>query len=74
MASKKRKQFYKGKYVMQKHLEKRGQLWLDISNVTGGAIAFHKCGWKILVFDDSQFSPTIQVRLNGSIKLHNAMG
>ena len=58
--SKRRKKFHKSERATRKHLEEGTHILSDLFSVTGGAIVFHKCGWQILAFDDSQFSPNLR--------------
>jgi hypothetical protein len=32
-------------------LQYNGQVWNDLTNITGGSIAFHKCKWQLLAWE-----------------------
>jgi len=60
VASKRRCTARKSEDATRCHLQDGAQLWADLINATGGAIAFHKSGWQMLAFNDSSFPPTVK--------------
>jgi len=50
------------------------QLWTDITQGSGQAIAFPKSGWQIQAFGDSMFPPTVEQEPSGQVFLRDSQG
>jgi len=74
VASKQQCTARESKDATRTHLQNGAQLWADLINVTGGAIAFHKSGWQMLAIDDTSFPPTVNRDPGGNIWLKDAFG
>ena len=55
-------------------LQTGAQLWSDIIEGPGQAIACHKSIWQMQAFDDTTFPPTVKQVPSGQVFLHNSKG
>ena len=66
--------YYSSEKRTAQRIERGSQIWADLINATGGAIAHHKCACQMLAFQDHTFPPKLKERSTQKVVLDDGRG